>query len=476
MSFLAYDLVLLGIFVILLGIFLFRKRKDVKREGLLLLYKTKWGVKLIHKIGDRHENGLKILGWVSITLGYLLMAGVIYLVGKVVWIYVLNPQIVRAIKIPPITPLLPYIDKIAPNLNLPPFYFTYWIIIIAVVAIAHEFAHGIFAARSKVPIKSTGFGFFPFFLPIFLAAFVELDEKKMAKKKISHQLAILSAGTFANILTAVLFSLIMIGFFAVAFAPSGIVFDTYPYTQVNTSSIISINNISVANISYNILLNDLNSTGLNRIKTLNGDYAATKDFISQQNSSPDELLLYYNSPAINANLENTIMQINGKTITNVNELANEIHSYSPGTKITLTVLGSDNAPYNKDVVLGADPSNKNLSWLGVGFYNQNGNTLVQAYNQLFSLTKGHVYYASQIGDAGIFIYHLLWWLIIICISVALINMLPMGIFDGGKFFYLTILAITKKEKTAKIAYKIATYFFLFLLLVVMFFWIFYMKF
>ena len=39
-----------------------------------------------------------------------------------------------------------------------------------------------FAVYNKIKVKTTGFGFFPFFLPVFLAAFVELDEKKMAKK------------------------------------------------------------------------------------------------------------------------------------------------------------------------------------------------------------------------------------------------------------------------------------------------------
>jgi membrane-associated protease RseP (regulator of RpoE activity) len=54
--------------------------------------------------------------------------------------------------------------------------------------------------------------------------------------------------------------------------------------------------------------------------------------------------------------------------------------------------------------------------------------------------------------------------------VALINMLPMGIFDGGRFFYLTILSIFKDKKKAEKAFKGVTYFFLFLLLVMMVFW------
>ena len=67
-----------------------------------------------------------------------------------------------------------------------------------------------------------------------------------------------------------------------------------------------------------------------------------------------------------------------------------------------------------------------------------------------------------IGDSGIFIYDLLWWLIIISISVALVNMLPVGIFDGGRFFYITVLAMTKKEKVAKKSFKfipISSYFY-----------------
>ena len=66
--------------------------------------------------------------------------------------------------------------------------------------------------------------------------------------------------------------------------------------------------------------------------------------------------------------------------------------------------------------------------------------------------------------------YLLWWLILISISVALVNMLPMGLFDGGRFFYLTILAITGKETWAKNSFKWITYFFLLGLLIVMAFW------
>ena len=172
MSFIVYDVSFLVIFLIFLSIFLYRGRKRVKKEGLLLLYKTTWGIRLINYFGNKYKKTLKALSYVSITLGYILMATMLYLFGKIIWIYAFHQDVVRAIKIPPIMPLIPYLPQAFKLDFLPPFYFTYWIIILAIIAITHEFAHGIFAIREKVNIKTTGFGFFPFFLPIFLAAFV----------------------------------------------------------------------------------------------------------------------------------------------------------------------------------------------------------------------------------------------------------------------------------------------------------------
>lgn len=476
MSFLVYDLVLLGIFIIVLGIFLFRRRKYVKKEGLLLLYRAKWGINLIHKVGKKHAKLLNVLSYVSVTLGYLLMTGVLYMVGKIVWIYVSQGAIVRAIKIPPITPLIPYLPQIFKLNFLPPFYFTYWIIIIAIVAIVHEFAHGIFAAKSKVKIKNTGFGFFPFFLPIFLAAFVEMDEKKMSKKKKFDQLAVLSAGTFANTVTAIVFTGIMALFFSLAFAPSGVVFDSYPYAVVNTSSISMVNGIQIHNATYSVVTDLMNKTGFSIIQSDSVNFTATKDYVTKQNATPDELLLYFDAPAIRANLESTITRINDVQVSSPELLSSELHKYSPGQSINITTLGTDNLLHTQIIVLGQSPENASQSWLGVGFLrSQQTGGLMGWFYSFFSLNRNHVYYASQIGDMGIFIYNLLWWLVIINISVALINMLPMGIFDGGRFFYVTVWAITKNEKAAKIAFKAATYFFLLVLAVVMFFWFLYVR-
>jgi membrane-associated protease RseP (regulator of RpoE activity) len=55
-----------------------------------------------------------------------------------------------------------------------------------------------------VKIKSSGIAIMGLVLPILPAAFVEPDEKQMARKPAKQQLAIFSAGAFANILLAVI--------------------------------------------------------------------------------------------------------------------------------------------------------------------------------------------------------------------------------------------------------------------------------
>ncbi|MEK6842838.1 MAG: site-2 protease family protein [Nanoarchaeota archaeon] len=465
-----YDVTFLVVFVIFVSFFLYSRRKNLKREGLLFLYKAGWGIKLINKVGNKYQKTLGILSYFSIITGYILMVMMFYLLGRIVYLYITLPAIVREIKIPPITPLIPYLPQVFHLDFLPPFYFTYWIVIIAIIAISHEFSHGIFAAYDKIKIKSTGFGFFPFFLPIFLAAFVELDEKNMAKKKIKSQLAILSAGTFANVLTTILFFGVLWIFFIYAFAPSGVIFDTYPYASVAISSITAINGILINNPTYDGIAELMNEDGLNKIKS-SGNFVTTKKFFGEQKDS-NQIVVYYDAPAINAEIERIILGVNGKKITSFDSLEKEILKYSPGEKITLTLINDDGETYDRDIILAEHPENKDKAWLGIGFTQQRTSGILgKIYLALSSFKKPGIYYEPKFDGISVFVYNLLWWLVLISISVALVNMLPVGIFDGGRFFYLTILGLTKSEEKARSLFSLMTYLILFLIFVLMIFWV-----
>lgn len=468
MDFTLYDIILLVLFVVFTSIFLYVKRENLKKEGLLFLYRTKLGIKIINTIGKKYKKTLTALSYVSIILGFILMLTMLYLFGKIVWTYIFQSELVKMIKVPPIIPLVPYLPQIFKLSFLPPFYFTYWIIIIAVVAISHEFSHGIFAVHKKVKIKSTGFGFFPFFLPIFLAAFVEMDEKKMEKKKISSQMAILSAGTFANVLLAILFFGVLVLFFLLAFAPVGVSFDTYSYSVVGISAISSVNGFNVNNATFGQVLN-LTDNGMDQIYANNITYLTTKSFLEQQTGSQGYVLLYDNAPAINANLSNIIIKINGVSVNNKEKIGEEILKYKPGDKVTITTLES-NADKNYEIILGQNPVNKSVPYLGIGFIQRGSSDLLNKITSIFSSFRDpNIYYQPNFAAAE-FIYDLLWWLVLISFSVALVNMLPVGIFDGGRFFYLTILAITKSKKIANKTFAIVTYLFILLLIIIMFFW------
>jgi len=455
MNIMFWDLSLLVLFILLSGFFLYKKRNKVKREGSLWLYHTKWGLKLIEKTGKKHKRLINLLSYVSVFIGYLLMILIVYMFIKIVLVYVFHPGNLSS-KVPPIMPLIPYLPQIFKINSLPPFYFSYWIIILAIIAVTHEFFHGIFASAKGIKTKTTGFGFFPFFLPAMPLAFVNLDEKKMEKSKNFSQRSVLSAGTFANILTTILALLLMWGFFSLTYSPAGVVYNDYAYNSVNLNSIY-VNGIPISKINSTLNLPH------NSIVSGNTTYYALKQI--QGNNA----LLYYNSPAIKSNLSGAIMAINNKKVTSLSSLSSILSKYKPNQVINITSFNG-NSYKTIPLTLKASPLNNSQAWIGIVFANTKSMNSFQKFLFFFSSYKNpNVYYKPSSG-AATFGYEFLWWLMIISLSVALINMVPVGIFDGGRFFYLTVLKITKSKKIAEKSFKYITQFFLFLLIVMTVFW------
>ncbi len=472
MNFQAYDLILLTIFVILVSFFLYKNKKNLKREGLLFIYRTKWGMKLIDSIGGKYKKTLKFLSYISITIGYLLMGFMLYLFGKIVYIYIALPSYVQAIKIPPITPIFPYMDKVIPG--FPPFYFIYFILILAIIAIFHEFAHGIFMRRYGIKIKSTGFGFFPFFLPIFLAAFVEQDEGSMENKSPFKQMAVLAAGTFANLLTAIVSFGILLLILSTMFNPAGVnvIPDNSILVAIPLANITGINNITLDNPTHEILLENIgNKTGI--LKTQEKEYLITKKILENKNMTSENSIKAYLSPPVskigtdksekNANREEFIIKyIGNQKITSVQKISEIISDYSPKEKV---IIKTNKGDY--EIEFQESPYEEDKAWLGVFVLQR---PLIGGHKAIMpGIGKPGIYYEAK-SELGIILENFFEWLVLISFGVALINMLPMGIFDGGRFFYLTIYSLTKSEKKAKNWFKFSTNFLLFLVLLIMIFW------
>ena len=150
------------------------------------------------KIAKKWPKTLGILGVISIWVGFI---GMVITTGFIIWAtyqYLFIPK--ADVALAPLLPGVSISDK------LPVLSFWHWIIAILFVAVIHEASHGIYARLKNVKIKSSGFAF----LGPILAAFVEPDEKQLAKKPIKDQLLVFSAGPFSNILQGILIFLVLI--------------------------------------------------------------------------------------------------------------------------------------------------------------------------------------------------------------------------------------------------------------------------
>jgi len=466
MEFIWYDVIFLTAFVILVSALLYLKRENIQKEGLLLLYRTKWGIKFINYTGKKFKKTLSVLGVISITIGYLLMIGVLWLFGRIFWMYITRSAIISQIKVPPIMPIIPYIDKFVPG--FPPFYFIYFIVILAIIAISHEFAHGIFMRRYGIKIKSTGFGFFPFFFPVFLAAFVEQDEKSFEKSSKLKQMAVLSAGTFANFLTTILFFFITLLMFSSAFSPAGVMFDDYAYINVKTTDITMINSQELTNPSIEQISNLVDGKSLdNSIKANGLEFVGIRGFSSNEEESTVQL--YLKSPAIENYLEGIIKEIDGEKIKDMDGLSEVFSKKAPGEEIKITTqTNSGEEEYKFDLKENPIAEEPNKPWIGVYFYNTPA-IIGDHRTTIPFIGENNTFYEPK-SNFLLFIHNLFEWLILISISVALVNMLPVGIFDGGRFFYLTLWGLTGNEKFAKKSFTFVTKLFLFAVLVMMIAW------
>jgi len=468
MNFIMFDLIFLVIFILLATIFLYKNKKNLVKDGPFLLYRTKWGIKLIEKVGTKYQKTLQVFSYISIIIGYILMVLIVYFIIYSVWIYI-TTSVSEIIRAPPIAPLIPYFPQLfGMESFFPPFYFAYFIIAILIVASIHEFSHGIFARRHKIKIKSTGFAFLKYF-PVFFGAFVEQDDNQMKKASKFKQMSILGAGVLANVLVAILFYIILFVFFTSTFIASGVAFDSYSYSIVDIEDVTSINGAGLIDYSYEEIVSLLDeNTTLGDIQTLDKNYAGVKGFYKE--GEEVFLALYEDAPAINSDLGGIITHINDIPITSTEKLTKELNKYSPNETIKITSI-NENGTATIDLTLGLHPDGKR-SWIGIGFLPKYKEGFAgKLMGLLPSYKEDHVYYEPK-NDASLFIKDLLWWIFIINFLVALFNMLPVGALDGGRFFYLTILGITKSKKVAKRSFAMMTYFILFLFVILMIKWVF----
>ena len=482
MGFVTYDIAFLVLFLLFVIIFLYTRKKNLQRQGILYLYRTKWGINFIDKFSKKYAGILRPLQYLVIASGYFLMATIMWLIILSTYIYIKTP-IARFIKAPPVFPLIPYFPKLFDlEAFFPPLYFTYFIFALAIVAIVHEFSHGIFARLNNFKIHATGFAF----LGPFLGAFVEPDEKQMAKAKKFPQMSVLAAGTFANVVMAVLFFIIMALFFTSLFMSAGVKYNILAVAPVDISTIEVIGNSSIEGYVEIMALpsNDIPAGYLEMSPDEQNSFVV-KYFIEPEGlelaleTGEGSIFAFEDSPAFNAQIpkQGAITKIDGEKIENYERFVEILGKHSPGEIVDIRIAtlnpgeGTVAEERSFEIELG---ERQERAFLGVAFLPNTrdgavGYLIENTYNKI---KEPNIHYESKIGDFGWFVFNLLWWILVINLLVALFNMLPLGILDGGRFFYLTVWAITGRENWGKKAYVWATWFLLLLLLSMMVKWVF----
>lgn len=449
-SFIFYDLVFMVLFGIFAILFFRKNKKNVKRHGWIFLYHSNVGIKWMDRVVNRFDKILKPMRYLVLAIGYFLMISVIWMIVFAAYRYITSPIPKQLQGMPPIAPLIPYFPKLFGMESLfPPLYFTYFLVALAIVAVSHEFAHGVFARLHKIKIQTTGLAFFgPFF-----GAFVEPDEKQMQKAKKFPQLSVLAAGVFANVVMTIIFALLLWGFFAYSFEPAGVTFNTYSQAIVSIPAIASINGNSIDDFSQVI---EFSQDGLNKIIVDDSEFWIPGESLERAlKENLEQVIVFDDAPAINANLMGAISEINGIEIGSRKMLLETLSSYSPGDIVEIKTIQEDTI-----VKFEIELAERNeRAFLGIGFYEPS----VKGLNgflrtQFYKIKDPFIYYSpTWDGDFVQFIYDLLWWIVVINILVALFNMLPVAMLDGGRFFYLTIWGITGSEKIGKKAFSYATW-------------------
>ena len=152
----------------------------------------------LNRFIKKHREWVILAGYSGVGIGFIGMIMISFELIKNLYKILFVEGATSAVSL-----VLPGVN--VPGLGVLPFW--YWLIAIFMIAMIHEFGHGIVARAHGIPVKSSGL----VLLGPVIGAFVEPDEQVMSKKSDIVQYSVMAAGPFANILLAVVALLLMMG-------------------------------------------------------------------------------------------------------------------------------------------------------------------------------------------------------------------------------------------------------------------------
>ncbi|MBW2984144.1 site-2 protease family protein [Candidatus Woesearchaeota archaeon] len=379
------------IFFLLMGLFLLIQRKRVQVQKILfpvlyfVLYRTRVGLRLMNSMAKRHPRLIRGLSYAGVIIGFFGMVFISFALIKNIYQLLVTPTAAPGVGL-----VLPF--KVKGAFFVP---FFYWIISIFIIAVVHEFSHGVVARAYNLKIKSSGLAFLGILLPVIPAAFVEPDEKRIEKRPRKEQLSVFAAGPFSNVILGVLFLLILL------FLGAPLV-----------NAVLDFNGVSI-----NGFIRDSNNM------TLPAEEAGiTKGEI--------------------------VKEIDGIEINYLYNFSMLLQNRTPGDSIFIV---TDKGSY--DITLTNNPEDINRSYLGV--YVQQNADIKQSFVDKYGLftAKTVLWFTGSPARYG-----LIFWLYVLNIGIGLFNLVPLGPLDGGRMLNTALKKYFKKEKAQKIFTYVSTFF------------------
>ena len=240
-------LVFLVVFTALISFLMYRDRRNVERHSILFYRRTKKGIDMIDRVAKAAPRFWNIYAWTGVVFGFLTIP---FILWNVLLSFQQMIQSGGSAGGPSlIAPGLSGQTTLQSGISFIPV--EYWLIGIGVLMFVHEMSHGIVARLEDMEINSVGW----IVMGIIPGAFVEPKGENMLpgeeesgsqedsgsegdssddsvdtsggpwdQGSWTSQLKVLAAGSFANYVTAIVFTLLALGMFVNVAQPVGVTY------------------------------------------------------------------------------------------------------------------------------------------------------------------------------------------------------------------------------------------------------------
>ena len=369
-------------FLAAMAVFVVLDRKSIEAQAIFLIRRTKRGRNFIINTGRRFHRFWTWVGNIAVVTVFIASIIGVYNLLLIFLDIVANMR--PAVGVGGLVIPSPVAVAGGGFIGVPLWY---WLISVLVLMCVHEGMHGIMAASQKMKIKNLGW---ILLLVLPMGAFVEPDEKDVARKKPMAQLRFFAAGSFANFVTAFLIAFIIAPmiFTAVTVPAEGVhVFPQKGYPFANSTELRQ-------------LTDHFNST---------------------------------------MNPKFFVRSIDGRTVSSVDGIKEVFaaEGIMPGDYVSLNmdIYYGDNKD-NVDIMIQAvsNPENKTKAYIGILMFDEDAMSKQLLPSQSIMtfrvVSDGFIPYRRAL----FFLHELLLWMFFLNLGIGLFNALPLSILDGKRMW------------------------------------------